>query len=73
MTKAKEIVGFDCAGSAADGIKIVLSVRVEEMCELRASALDWTDLEGVHHMRVASPMGSFCYRLLYGLPPQCFS
>jgi len=54
MTKAKEIIGLDCGADAASGIKLVLSTRLEEMCELRAAALEWSDVEGVHDMRVAS-------------------
>ncbi len=54
MTKAKEIAGLDCGADAASGIKLVLSTRFKEMCELRADALEWSDIEGVHDMRVAS-------------------
>jgi CHAD domain-containing protein len=54
MAKAKEIVGLDCDASASDGIKLVLSTRLDEMCDLKAIALDWSDEEGVHDMRVAS-------------------
>lgn len=52
--KAKGIVGLDCEASAAAGIKLVLHTRMEEMCALRSTALDWSDIEGVHDMRVAS-------------------
>ncbi len=52
--KAKEITGLDCDARAADGIGHVLRARLEEMSELRAAALDWSDIEGVHDMRVAS-------------------
>jgi CHAD domain-containing protein len=52
--KAKEIVGLDCGASAAEGIRLVLRSRLEEMCAFRAAALDWSDMEGVHDMRVAS-------------------
>jgi CHAD domain-containing protein len=54
MAKAKEIVGLDCGASARDGIRLVLLSRLEEMCSYRAAALDWSDVEGVHDMRVAS-------------------
>jgi CHAD domain-containing protein len=54
MAKAKEIVGLDCEAEAAQGMKLVLLGRLEEMCELRDAALDWTSDEGVHDMRVAS-------------------
>lgn len=54
MAKAKEIEELDCEGNAAVGIGLVLCGRLEEMCGLRAGALDWSDAEGVHDMRVAS-------------------
>lgn len=54
MAKAKEITGLDCAANATDGVKLVLQTRFEEMFELREAALDWSDIEGVHDMRVAS-------------------
>jgi len=54
MTKAKEITGLDGAASASDGIKLTLLTRMEEMCAGRDAALDWSDIEGVHDMRVAS-------------------
>jgi CHAD domain-containing protein len=54
MTKAKEIAGLDCAMRATDGISLILRSRLEEMCSFRAAALDWSDIEGVHDMRVAS-------------------
>jgi CHAD domain-containing protein len=54
MAKAKEIVGLDCDASATEGIKLILSTRLDEVCELRTSALDWSSEDGVHDMRVAS-------------------
>lgn len=54
MVKAKEIEGLNCEGSGAGEIRLVLSTRLEEMSGLRAAALDWSDIEGVHDMRVAS-------------------
>lgn len=54
MAKAKEIEGLNCDGNAAGEIRLVLSERLEEMCQLRAAALEWSDIEGVHDMRVAS-------------------
>lgn len=33
---------------------MVLRAKVGEMCALRRAALDWSDIEGVHSMRVAS-------------------
>ncbi|HYH85873.1 MAG TPA: CHAD domain-containing protein [Pyrinomonadaceae bacterium] len=54
MAKAKEIIGLDCEAEAASGMRLVLLGRLEEMCEFRAAALEWSDDEGVHDMRVAS-------------------
>jgi CHAD domain-containing protein len=54
MAKAKEIDGLDCRMRAGDGISLILRVRLEEMCSNRAAALDWSNIEGVHDMRVAS-------------------
>lgn len=54
MAKAKEIVGIECTGPAAEAVPLVLGPRLEEMCLLRKRALDFSDPEGVHDMRVAS-------------------
>jgi CHAD domain-containing protein len=54
MAKAKEIENLDCNAEALSGIRLVLHTRFGEMYERRAEALDWTDIEGVHDMRVAS-------------------
>jgi CHAD domain-containing protein len=54
MAKAKQIAGIDCEGTAADAIRLVLTKRFKEMCALRENALNWSDPEGVHDMRVSS-------------------
>ncbi len=54
MAKAKRIHGIECDASASYGIQLVLTGRLKEMCALRKKALDWSDPEGVHDMRVAS-------------------
>lgn len=54
MAKAKHITGIECDAPAADGIQLVLTGRLREMCAFRKKALDWSDPEGVHDMRVAS-------------------
>jgi CHAD domain-containing protein len=54
MAKAADIVGLDCEARAQAGITLVLRTRLEEMCSYRAAALDESDTEGVHDMRVAS-------------------
>ena len=54
MAKAKEIVGLDCNADALEGMGLVLRVRFEEVCAFREAATDWSDIEGVHDMRVAA-------------------
>jgi CHAD domain-containing protein len=54
MAKAKVIENLDCEAEAQSGIRLVLYTRFGEMYDLRAAALDFTDIEGVHDMRVAS-------------------
>jgi len=54
MAKAKEITGLDCAADALQWAAIVLRVRFDEIIELRGAALEFSDIEGVHAMRVAT-------------------
>lgn len=54
MAKAKEITGLDCAADALVWAATVLRVRCDEVVELRGAALDFSDIEGVHRMRVAT-------------------
>ncbi|HEV7903570.1 MAG TPA: CHAD domain-containing protein [Pyrinomonadaceae bacterium] len=54
MAKAKVIENLDCEAEALSGIRLVLYTRFGEMYDLRGAALDFTDIEGVHDMRVAS-------------------
>ena len=54
MAKPKEIPDLDCGAAAREGARRVLLARFEEMCEYRDAALEGTDIEGVHDMRVAS-------------------
>lgn len=54
MAKAKRIENLDCEQSVTVGARLILRVRCAEMLELRDAALDWSDIEGVHNMRVAS-------------------
>ena len=54
MAKAKEISGLDYGAGAFDGVRLILSTRLAEMRAYRDAALDWSDIEGVHDMRVAS-------------------
>ncbi len=54
MAKAKEIGGIECDGPATEAVPLVLVLRLEEMCLLRKAALDFSNPEGVHDMRVAS-------------------
>lgn len=54
MAKAKEISGLDYGAAAGDGVQLILRSRFAEMRSYREAALDWSDIEGVHDMRVAS-------------------
>jgi CHAD domain-containing protein len=54
MAKAKEITGIDCAADALEWAAEVMRVRFDEIVSLRGSALDFSDIEGVHSMRVAT-------------------
>jgi CHAD domain-containing protein len=54
MAKAKRIKGIKCNSAARHGIKLVLLTRFAELREFREAALEWSDPEGVHSMRVAS-------------------
>ena len=54
MAKAKRIKGIKCNSVAPAGIKLVLLTRFEELNGFRETALNWSDPEGVHAMRVAS-------------------
>ncbi|HXG85076.1 MAG TPA: CHAD domain-containing protein [Pyrinomonadaceae bacterium] len=53
MAKAKEIIGLDCAADALPAAAEVLRARFDEVVNLRGAALDFSDIEGVHRMRVA--------------------
>ncbi|HLM60195.1 MAG TPA: CHAD domain-containing protein [Pyrinomonadaceae bacterium] len=53
MAKAKEITGIDCAADALLWATEVLRVRLGEAIDARDAALDFSDIEGVHQMRVA--------------------
>lgn len=54
MAKSKPIPGITCDAEAAAAIRAVVTARLDEMCALRDAALDWSEPEGVHDMRVAS-------------------
>ena len=54
MAKAKRIKGINCNSEAPAGMKLVLVTRFGELHHFRSAALDWSDPEGVHSMRVAS-------------------
>jgi CHAD domain-containing protein len=54
MAKAKRVKGVNCNSVASIGIKLVLVTRFEELYSFQETALDWSDPEGVHSMRVAS-------------------
>jgi CHAD domain-containing protein len=52
--KAKDITGLDCSAPAEQMIPHVLRAKIKSMCAFRKKALDWSDPEGVHAMRVRS-------------------
>ena len=54
MAKPKKIHGLNCAAPVSEGLRLVFTTRVSELLEWRKAALDWSDPEGVHSMRVAS-------------------
>ncbi len=54
MAKAKEITGLDCTADALEWAATVMRVRFDEVIELRDAALDFSEIEGVHRMRVAT-------------------
>jgi len=54
MVKAKRISGLDCSAPADRMIRLVLRAQLKAICSLRERALDWSDPEGVHDMRVLS-------------------
>jgi len=54
MAKAKRVKGLSCKSVASAGIKLVLVTRFNELWGFQQVALDWSDPQGVHSMRVAS-------------------
>jgi len=52
--KGKRIHGLDCSAPGDQTIKFVLRSQLKAMCAMRGKALDWSDPEGVHDMRVLS-------------------
>jgi CHAD domain-containing protein len=54
MAKPKKIRGLDCSAPAVQGMRLAFMTRFNELLEWRKEALDWSDPEGVHSMRVAS-------------------
>jgi len=54
MAKGKRIPGLNCSAPADKMVRLVLRTQLKAMCNLRDTALDWSDPEGVHDMRVLS-------------------
>src|SRR5215510_10157420 len=52
--KGKHIAGLDCSAPAEQMIRHVLRSQLSAMCGQRKRALEWTNPEGVHDMRVLS-------------------
>lgn len=54
MARASKIENLNCGAHASEGARLVLEARLAEMCALNRAAIEWSDSEGVHNMRVAS-------------------
>jgi CHAD domain-containing protein len=54
MAKPEQITNVDCDEEAASGIHAVLTTRLGELVALRKKALDGSEADGVHDMRVAA-------------------
>lgn len=54
MAKAREVEGIDCDDNFLEHATKTLRVRFDEIADLREKALDQSDIEGVHAMRVAT-------------------
>src|SRR5215510_4065763 len=52
--KGKDISGLDCTAPAEQMIRHVLRAQLSGMCALRKKAVNWSNPEGVHDMRVLS-------------------
>ena len=52
--KGKHIEGLDCSAPADEMIRHVLRTQIAAMCAVRKQALNFSDPEGVHQMRVLS-------------------
>jgi CHAD domain-containing protein len=53
MAKAEEITGLSSSMNAAENAAIILRARFEEMQNLLEKAMNFSDIDGVHDMRVA--------------------
>jgi len=74
MAKPKKIRGLDCSAPAVQGMRLAFITRFNEMLEWRKEALDWSDPEGVHSMRVASRrLRSMLRDFLPHLPKRSFA
>lgn len=54
MAKARHLENLDCGAGALEGMRLALLTRLSEICDCREAALDFTDIKGVHAMRVAT-------------------
>jgi CHAD domain-containing protein len=54
MAKAKEIIGLDCSAPALEGAAKVLRTRLDEFIELYRASSDFSGLDLIHDLRVAS-------------------
>ena len=56
VAAAEESQGLDCDAEALEGVRAILRARLEDMFDLRETALRWEEIEGVHKMRAASSL-----------------
>ncbi len=54
MARGLQIVGLDGGAPANEAARVALATRVGEVGALRAAALNWTEAEGIHDLRVAT-------------------
>ncbi|MGH9945480.1 MAG: CHAD domain-containing protein, partial [Pyrinomonadaceae bacterium] len=54
MAKARTVENLDCAAGAREGMQRVLETRRAEVFDYSGAALDFSDIKGVHAMRVAT-------------------
>lgn len=54
MAKAKKIEGLDCSAAALEGAAKVLHIRLKEIVHFHETTLDFSDVDLIHDLRVAT-------------------